>query len=132
MISIAILNVIRNGGVRKENRLHQETSRLASEFEYRHRFWMIVLFYVTASAFYNLHLNSFNINRSVRSKRLARRSRAVKVSVAIAIPSDRFGPQERLWVCWVTNLIQNQDFRRDLGGSARTSTKRPGEVEAGI
>ncbi len=36
---------------------------LASEFEYRHRFWMIVLVYVTAHAFYNLHLNSFNINQ---------------------------------------------------------------------
>ena len=35
----------------------------ASEFEYRHRFWMIVLVYVTAHAFYNLHLNSFNINQ---------------------------------------------------------------------
>src|SRR6202035_4744338 len=30
----------------------------ASEFEYRHRFWMIVLVYVAAYAFYNLnHLN---------------------------------------------------------------------------
>ena len=35
----------------------------ASEFEYCHRFWMIVLVYVTAYAFYNLHLNSFNINQ---------------------------------------------------------------------
>jgi len=38
-------------------------SMAASEFEYRHRFWMIVLVYVTAYAFYNLHLNSFNINQ---------------------------------------------------------------------
>jgi len=31
---------------------------VASEFEYRHRFWMIVLVYVAAYAFYNLnHLN---------------------------------------------------------------------------
>jgi protein-S-isoprenylcysteine O-methyltransferase Ste14 len=31
---------------------------VASEFEYRHRFWMIVLVYVVAYAFYNLnHLN---------------------------------------------------------------------------
>src|SRR4030088_933111 len=31
---------------------------VASKFEYRHRFWMIVLFYVAACAFYNLdHLN---------------------------------------------------------------------------
>jgi hypothetical protein len=31
---------------------------VASEFEYRHRFWMIVLVYVAAYAFYNVnHLN---------------------------------------------------------------------------
>ena len=31
---------------------------IASEFEYRHRFWMIVLVYAAAYAFYNLdHLN---------------------------------------------------------------------------
>jgi hypothetical protein len=31
---------------------------VASEFEYRHRFWMIVLVYVVAYAFYNIdHLN---------------------------------------------------------------------------
>ena len=31
---------------------------VASKFEYRHRFWMIVLVYVAAYAFYNLdHLN---------------------------------------------------------------------------
>jgi len=31
---------------------------VASEFEYRHRFWMIVLVYVAAYAFYNInHLN---------------------------------------------------------------------------
>jgi hypothetical protein len=27
---------------------------VASEFEYRHRFWMIVLVYVAAYSFYNL------------------------------------------------------------------------------
>src|SRR5580704_2722131 len=33
-------------------------SMVASKFEYRHRFWMIVLVYVAAYAFYNLdHLN---------------------------------------------------------------------------
>src|SRR5580700_6031054 len=33
-------------------------SMVASEFEYRHRFWMIVLVYVAAYAFYNInHLN---------------------------------------------------------------------------
>jgi hypothetical protein len=31
---------------------------VASKFEYRHRFWMIMLVYVAAYAFYNLdHLN---------------------------------------------------------------------------
>jgi hypothetical protein len=31
---------------------------VASEFEYRHRFWMILLVYAMAYAFYNLdHLN---------------------------------------------------------------------------
>jgi len=28
---------------------------VASEFEYRHRFWMIVLVYVAAYAFYNIN-----------------------------------------------------------------------------
>ena len=36
---------------------------VAAEFEYRHRFWMIVLVYGVAYAFYNLHLNSFTINQ---------------------------------------------------------------------
>ena len=75
---------------------------VAAEFEYRHRFWMIVLVYGVAYAFYNL--DHVNILYSIVpwSRRVVQKDMLVRLLYAVAALLAAAGA---LLLTWARRLI---------------------------